>query len=108
VRFAWRVKLWPGIPGIELMPTSMTTAPGLIHEPLTNSACPIATTRISACFIWVCGEKSPIDGKKSTHELLEVLGAAVTLGDGRVLVPQEGDDGVSDDVASTKHEGVGT
>jgi len=36
------------IPGIELMPQSITTAPGLIQSPLTISARPIATTTISA------------------------------------------------------------
>lgn len=35
------------IPGTELMPQSMTTAPGLTQSPFTNSGCPIATTRMS-------------------------------------------------------------
>lgn len=30
------------------MPQSTTTAPGFIHDPWTNSALPIATTKISA------------------------------------------------------------
>lgn len=50
----------------------------------------------------------PTDGKGSTHELFEILGAAVTLGDCRILVPQESDDRVSDDITSTNHDGVGT
>lgn len=48
------------------------------------------------------------DGKRNTHELFEILGAAVTLGDCRIPVPQEGDDRVSDDVASADHDSVGT
>ena len=34
--------------GIELIPQSMTTAPGLIHSPGTKLDLPIATTTISA------------------------------------------------------------
>lgn len=36
------------LPVIELMPQSITTAPGLIQSPLTNLARPMATTKISA------------------------------------------------------------
>lgn len=35
-------------PGIALIPQSITTAPGLIHDPFTISGWPIPTTRISA------------------------------------------------------------
>lgn len=42
------VKKQKCIPGIGLMPQSMTTAPGLIQSPLTNSGWPIPTTKISA------------------------------------------------------------
>jgi hypothetical protein len=35
-------------PSIELMPQSMTTAPGLIQDSLTISARPMATTKMSA------------------------------------------------------------
>lgn len=34
---------------IELIPQSITTAPGLIQLPFTISGRPMATTRISAC-----------------------------------------------------------
>ena len=36
------------VPGIKFVPTSITTAPGLIHEPCTNSGLPMAEMRISA------------------------------------------------------------
>lgn len=39
-------------PSIELMPQSMTTAPGLIHDSLTISARPMATTKMSAAAAW--------------------------------------------------------
>ena len=34
---------------IWCIPTSITTAPGLIHEPRTYSFFPMATTKMSAC-----------------------------------------------------------
>ena len=37
---------------MKLVPTSMTTAPGLSQDPLTKSGCPIAATTISACLIY--------------------------------------------------------
>lgn len=37
------------------MPQSMTTAPGLIHDPRTSSGCPIATTKISAVLVYKQG-----------------------------------------------------
>lgn len=39
------------IPEIELIPQSITTAPGLIQSPFTNFGLPIATTKISASLI---------------------------------------------------------
>ena len=33
---------------MELMPQSMTTAPGFTQSPFTNSALPMATTKMSA------------------------------------------------------------
>jgi hypothetical protein len=48
------VSLYPAFfvaSGTLFMPTSMTTAPGLIHAPRTNSALPIAATTTSACAI---------------------------------------------------------
>lgn len=38
----------PSVEGTRLIPTSMTQAPGLIHEPRTISGRPTAATRISA------------------------------------------------------------
>lgn len=36
------------LPGSELIPQSITTAPRFIHDPGTNSGLPIATTKMSA------------------------------------------------------------
>lgn len=44
------------IPDIELIPQSITTAPGLIQSPFTNFGLPIATTNTSASLI--CQQKS--------------------------------------------------
>lgn len=37
---------------MELMPQSMTTAPGFTQSPFTNSAFPMATTKMSAVFTY--------------------------------------------------------
>jgi len=41
------------MPGTKLIPTSITTAPGLIHEPFMYSAFPIAATTMSAFLTYV-------------------------------------------------------
>jgi hypothetical protein len=43
------------IPGNALIPQSMTTAPGFIQSPFTNSGWPMATTKMSA--LAVCKQK---------------------------------------------------
>ena len=50
---------------------------------------------------------SPINkGGKHAYYALKVLCAAVALGDGRVLAPEKGADGASDDVAAAENNGV--
>lgn len=48
------------LPGIGLIPQSMTTAPGLIQSPLINFGLPIPTTTISA--------RRTIDGRSLVFE----------------------------------------
>lgn len=41
------------LPGMYMVPTSITRAPGLIQDPWTNSGFPIAQTKISADFTYI-------------------------------------------------------
>ena len=50
VSAGWRRRA-EDVPAMKLVPTSMTTAPGLSQDPLTKRGCPIAATTISACLI---------------------------------------------------------
>lgn len=43
-----------------------------------------------------------------TDELVEISGATMALGDGRVELPQEGADGGADDITATEDDGVST
>lgn len=75
------------------MPTSITTAPGLIHDPLTNSDLPIAETRISALLTYKRKEKKKnSDASKdrvcNAHDFFQVFSLTVALCDGSIFIPQ--------------------
>ena len=60
------------LPGIELIPQSITTAPGLTQSPLTISGRPIPTTRISAALVCV-KKKQKRYGFIIAHLLIDML-----------------------------------
>jgi hypothetical protein len=81
----------------------MTTAPGLIHDPLTNSGLPMAATRISAVLTCDNVRLSMVKWSVHAHNCFYILGLAVTLGHRGVSMPQHRHDWISYDVATTEN-----
>lgn len=98
--------------GTELMPTSMTVAPGLSHSPLTKPALPIAATTMSACSRRAAGgwlrAAWPASGRGRAHlahDCRDVGGARVAHRHRRVLGEEEVGDRDANDVRPANDDG---
>ena len=88
------------------MPTSMTTAPGLIHDPLTYSAFPIAETRISAFLTWGTVNIKVIGEWQWTDNVLNILRPAMALSYSGICVAQHGGNRTADNIATTENYSI--
>jgi hypothetical protein len=82
----------------------MTTAPGLIHDPLTNSGLPMAATRISAVLTCNNVRLNIVKWRVHAHNFFYILSLAVTLGHRGVSMPQHRHDWISYNVATTEND----
>lgn len=86
-------KLNGKLPGIALIPQSITTAPGFTHDPLTSSGCPIPTTKMSACDTYRNKRKIQLSltminlclFERETYHTSKIFGSGMANRDGGVV-----------------------